>query len=196
VRRVTVAVVVNDRMTTEGADKGAHAVWKPRSADEMQRLEQLARAAVGFDATRGDQVVVENVSFSSNAPEASPVGVAKVIDETDGLLRAQPGLLRTVCFAGLGLLLLLTVVKPMSRHMMKALNQAQSPAVAPDAAEVRNRAKTFGQPGGPGAPGFVLPKRPNDAQGLYEQISEQIRREPAQSTRLLESWINSTEEGD
>jgi len=44
----------------------------------------------------------------------------------------------------------------------------------------------------------VLPKRPNDAQGIYEHISDQIRREPAQSTRLLESWINAPaeEEGD
>ena len=89
----------------------------------MQRLEQLARAAVGFDATRGDQVVIENVSFSSNAPEANPVGMAKVMDETDGLLHAQPGLLKTVCFAALSLLLVLTVVKPMSRHMMTALSQ-------------------------------------------------------------------------
>jgi flagellar M-ring protein FliF len=200
VRRVTVAVVVNDRMTTEGAGKAAHPVWKPRSADEMQRLEQLARAAVGFDATRGDQVTIENVGFSSNAPEASPVGMAQVMDETDGLLHAQPGLLKTVCFAALSLLLMLTVVKPMSRQMMTALSQAPAKAVVPaaDAAQGRGRGvKTFGQPGGSGGPNFVLPKRPSDTQGIYEQISEQIRREPAQSTRLLESWINApVEDGD
>ena len=38
----------------------------------MRRLEELARAAVGFDAKRGDQVAMENVSFSSNAPEVKP----------------------------------------------------------------------------------------------------------------------------
>jgi flagellar M-ring protein FliF len=58
IRRVTAAVVVNDRMSSEGTGKQEHAVWKPRSAEEMQQLEQLARAAVGFDATRGDQVVI------------------------------------------------------------------------------------------------------------------------------------------
>jgi flagellar M-ring protein FliF len=197
VRRVTVAVVVNDRMTTEGTGQAAHAVWKPRSADEMQRLEQLARAAVGFDTTRGDQVVIENVSFSSNAPESSPAGMAKVLDETDGLLHAQPGLLKTMCFAALGLLLMLTVVKPMSRHMMTMLSQAPAAARPADAAQTRSKAKIFGQPGGPGGPSFILPKRPSDTQGIYEQISEQIRREPAQSTRLLESWINApVEDGD
>ncbi|HMF63415.1 MAG TPA: flagellar basal-body MS-ring/collar protein FliF, partial [Edaphobacter sp.] len=69
VRRVTAAVVVNDRSVMEGAGKLEHVVWKPRSADEMRRLEELARAAVGFDVKRGDQVAMENVSFNSNAPE-------------------------------------------------------------------------------------------------------------------------------
>ena len=73
-RKVTVAVVVNDRMVMEGEGKIAHAVWKPRSSEEMHRLEELAQAAVGFDSKRGDSVVVENMGFSSNAAEAAPVG--------------------------------------------------------------------------------------------------------------------------
>src|ERR1700722_19489692 len=82
VRRVSAAVVVNDRMATEGAGKLAHVVWKPRSADEMRRLGELAQAAVGFDARRGDQVVMENVSFSTNAPEITPPAMDRVMDET------------------------------------------------------------------------------------------------------------------
>ena len=33
----------------EGTGKLEHTVWKPRSAEEMQRLEELAQAAVGYD---------------------------------------------------------------------------------------------------------------------------------------------------
>src|SRR3981081_3319294 len=65
--RVSVAVVVNDRGTIDGVGKLEHLVWKPRSAEEMRRLEELAQAAVGYDARRGDQVVMQNVSFSTNA---------------------------------------------------------------------------------------------------------------------------------
>lgn len=197
VKRVTAAVVVNDRMETEGAGKAAHTVWKPRSAEEMQRLEQLAQAAVGFDRTRGDQVVIENVSFSSNAPEPAPVGMAKVMDETDAVLDAQPGLLKTVCGCAVGLLLVLTVVRPLARHMMTALKEAPAlalPAPAPQGAGRVAGGRVFGQPAGAGGTGFVLPKRPSDTQGMYEQISDQIRREPAQSTRVLESWINAPAE--
>ena len=133
VRRLTAAVVVNDRRESEGTGKLEHTVWKPRSPEEMQRLEQLARAAVGFDAARGDQVVVENVGFSSNAPEPDPPAMQKALDQTDALLHTQPDLMRTLGFSVVAILLVFTVLKPMTKHMMTALSQAPLtalPAVA------------------------------------------------------------------
>ena len=85
VRRLTAAVLVNDRMVTEGAGKLEHAVWKPRSGEEMKRLEDLAQAAVGFDTRRGDQVVVENISFTSNQPEKKPAPLDRALEEAKGL---------------------------------------------------------------------------------------------------------------
>lgn len=206
VRRVTAAVVVNDRMMSEGAGKLAHTIWKPRSPEEMQRLEQLAKAAVGFDAARGDQVVIENLSFSSNVPEASPTAMAKLMDQTGTLLHAQPGLLKTLSFSALGLLLVMAVLRPMSRQMMTALSQAP-PMAIPAGAAGRGGTQAGGIPGREGgarqlgqAPGTSASDgpagraRPTDTQGIYEHISDQIRREPAQSTRLLQSWIAAPEE--
>ncbi len=95
VRRVSAAVVVNDRSATEGTGKLEHMVWKPRSAEEMHRLEELAQAAVGYDARRGDQVVMQNVSFSTNAPEVKPPAIDRLMEEVRGLLHTQPGLMRT-----------------------------------------------------------------------------------------------------
>ena len=43
----------------------------------------------------------------------------------------------------------------------------------------------------PSLAGLVAAKRPTDTQEIYEHVSDQIRKEPAQSTRLLESWINA-----
>jgi hypothetical protein len=33
-----------------------------------------------------------------------------------------------------------------------------------------------------------------DAQALYRHIAEQVRKEPAQSARVVESWINARAE--
>jgi flagellar M-ring protein FliF len=189
IHRVTAAILVNDRMSLEGAGKLEHAVWKPRTPAEMQTLQQLARAAVGFDTTRGDEVVVENISFSSNAPEAAAPMMEKVMDEARPLL--QPGLLRALSISALGLLLVMAVLRPMTQQMMKTLSQ--TPVLQLTGGGVGQQAMGAG---GRGAAGGLGISRPKDTQAVYDHITEQIRKEPAQSTRLLESWISAPVEDD
>jgi flagellar M-ring protein FliF len=196
VRRLTAAVIVNDRMSSEGTGKAEHTVWKPRSAEEMRQLEQLARAAVGFDAARGDAVVIENVGFSANVPEVKAPVMERVLDETGTLLHTQPGLLRTLSFAGVALLVVMVVVRPLARQMAATLGQpAQLAAVAGAAGiEAGVSAKSaIGQQKqsvpGMGAGSYAMGNQAMGSQGVFENVSEFIRKEPAQSTRILESWI-------
>jgi flagellar M-ring protein FliF len=198
VRRVSAAVVVNDRSVTEGTGKLEHAVWKPRSADEMRRLEELAQAAVGFDMRRGDQVVIQNVSFSTNAPEVKPPVMDKLMEEIRGLLHTQPGLMRTAVIGICGVLLVLFVLRPVARQMTATLRE---PALLTAGAGTT----VFEQPGEKPLTTqddlmeeAFLPRSTSRThqlrQGIFEHVSEHIRREPAQSTRLLEAWIASSEE--
>ena len=190
VRRLTAAIVVNDRMATEGAGKLAHTVWKPRSPDEMKRLEDLARAAVGYDAARGDQLVIENVGFSSNVPEVTPPVIEKIMDETSTVLHMEPGLLRTLSFSAISLLLVVMVLRPVTRQMIAILSQTSPMAVQAGAGS----AGAFGQ-GATSAARFAVPNS-NEAQGIYQHVSQHIRKEPSQSTRLLESWISAPVEDE
>ena len=100
-----------------------HVVWKPRSAEEMHRLEELAQAAVGFDARRGDQVVMQNVSFSTNAPEVKPPTMDRLMEEARGLLHTQPGLMRTVAIGICGVLLVLFVLRPVASQVTATLRE-------------------------------------------------------------------------
>ena len=62
VKRLSVAVAV-DGVTAPAGKDGKPGAYTARPAAEMQRIEQLVRTAVGFDAQRGDQVTVINVQF-------------------------------------------------------------------------------------------------------------------------------------
>jgi len=203
VRRLTAAIVVNDRMGTEGTGKLEHAVWKPRSVDEMRRLEELAQAAVGFEAKRGDQVVIENVSFSSNVPEAAPPMLEKALDATGEVMREQPGLVKMLGAAGVIVILTLVVVRPMVRQIGAILNPPAPvllateavPAVAAGEAEaIAEATKALEQPKRKAAPAFDTVRSSKQAQVVYEHVSEQIRQDPVQSTRLLKSWIGEVGE--
>ncbi len=84
VRRLTAAIVVNDRLV-EPATKKQSAVWQRRSADELRNLTTLAQAAVGFDATRGDMLTVEDLAFDENRPQP-PVAMPRAACECRGEL--------------------------------------------------------------------------------------------------------------
>ncbi len=192
VRRITAAVLVNDRMTREGAGKLEHAVWKPRNADEMRRLEELAQAAVGFDLKRGDQVVLENISFSSNAPEPKPAAVVQAMEQAKALLHNQPGLLRTMMLGLGGLLLVMFVIRPAVRQITATLKEPLHLGSGEQAVRASLEA--------PGDDQTNLPAVRPRAQRLsgppddvLEYVAESIKRDPAQSTRLVEAWIGRSE---
>ena len=81
IRRLTVAVLIGNRNVT-GSDGKVTKV--PLDAQELARVTQLVKDAVGFDASRGDSVSVVNASLDSAA--TAPAG--------DGSFQAPP--LRTV----------------------------------------------------------------------------------------------------
>jgi flagellar M-ring protein FliF len=196
VRRITAAIVVNDRSVAEGVGKSSHVTWKPRSVEEMRRLQELAQAAVGFDARRGDQVVVENVSFSSNSPEAKPPIAEQVMEQARSLARSQPNLARTAIFGLCAVLLVWCVLRPIANQVVTTLRE---PALlASGNARVADEA-LLGLPAHDELASFSLPTKTKEQlqhQGVFERVAEHIRREPVQSTRLLEAWIGSSEEID
>ena len=206
VRRVTAAVVVNDREVTEGTGKLEHMVWKPRSADEMRRLEQLAQAAVGFDARRGDQVVMENISFSGNAPVMTKPVMDRAVEGARTLVASQPGLMRTMVSGICGVLLVLFVLRPVARQVTSTLREpvlltagANASAAFADQQERMLASEPEWKPGNAAedaVPVRVKSRAQQQQQGIFDHVSQHIRREPAQSTRLLEAWIGSTDEGE
>ncbi len=178
VRRMTAAIVVNDRLT-QAAARGKAAQWQPRSADELHNLTALAQAAVGFDAARGDLLTVEDLPFEEtrNQPQVSLPGEALAIAESSPVLVKYATLL-----AGIGLVVVFGV-RP-------ALRRAR-PASAEPAKALPGGVQGAPQP----APNSLeLPEVDSDrsrTQEIFEQVTEHLKREPTQSSRLLQSWIHS-----
>jgi len=69
VERVTAAVVVDGEYLP--SDDGTMK-YTPRSAEELQRISDLVKQAIGFNAKRGDQVTVSNFKFESTAQGMTP----------------------------------------------------------------------------------------------------------------------------
>jgi flagellar M-ring protein FliF len=182
VRRLTAAIVVNDRMA-QMATRGKAAVWQPRSADEVRTLTALAQAAVGFDTARGDMLTVQDLAFEQNH-NAQPISLPGQVLAT---AENSPVLVKYVALMA-GLIVVLAFgVRPALRHA-RSLSADEA------------KAQTRELPEAAVALSASLPK-PADlpeldperirAQEILEQVSGHLKRDPTQSSRLLQSWIHS-----
>ncbi len=74
-RRLTVAVLVADRIERNGADSIASIppVFTARTPDELARIETLVRNALGVDSLRGDVISVVSAPFDLPAPVVAKV---------------------------------------------------------------------------------------------------------------------------
>ncbi|HEY1803278.1 MAG TPA: flagellar basal-body MS-ring/collar protein FliF [Terracidiphilus sp.] len=180
VRRLTAAIVVNDRLITPGTKNHA-AVWQPRSADELRNLTALAQAAVGFDTTRGDVVTVQDLAFDGNQGQPS----AGVPEQMLSSAENSPVLVKYIALL-LGLFVVVAfAVRPAIRHAGTALaTRGPSKTAARELAATTTPALSSAEP----AP--VDPERLRN-QEIYEQVTGHMKREPTQSSRLLQSWIHS-----
>jgi flagellar M-ring protein FliF len=182
VRRLTAAIVVNDRLI-QPATKNHAPAWQPRSADELRNLTTLAQAAVGFDTSRGDVVTVEDLAFDGNQgqpPVAVPEQILNTAENSPVLVKYLAllvGLMVVVAFA----------VRPAIRHAGTALaTRAPAKSASRELAAAAASQATLSSP----EPAPMDPERLRN-QEIFEQVRGHLKREPTQSSRLLQSWIHS-----
>ncbi|OEU71550.1 MAG: flagellar M-ring protein FliF [Desulfovibrio sp. S3730MH75] len=60
-KRLSVAVVIDGTYVKD--PETGESTYVPRSAEEMERIRELVRSAIGYDSTRGDSLEVSNMTF-------------------------------------------------------------------------------------------------------------------------------------
>jgi flagellar M-ring protein FliF len=202
-KRLSVAVAV-DGVTAPGKD-GKPGPYTPRSAEEMQRIEQLVRTAVGFSSDRGDQVTVVNVRFPSSE-EADGVTAANPLmgfDKNDIMRAVELAIMVVVA-----VLIIFFVVRP----LLKAGPAGGLPMVmAPGAGGARPATGPDGQPlhvmvdPATGQPLQITAQSNEIEQKIdiariegqvkassVKRVSEFVDKHPEESVSILRSWLHDT----
>jgi flagellar M-ring protein FliF len=185
VRRLTAAIVVNDRLM-QPATKDHAAVWQPRSPDELRNLTALAQAAVGFDTERGDVVTVQDLAFDDNRPQPPDT----LADQSLRMAEGSPNLIRYAALL-MGLLVVVAFgLRPAIRHAGAALANLGTAKSARRELPAGAGAAQAQAPLGAPEPAEMDPERLR-SQEIFDQVTTHVKREPTQSSRLLQSWIHS-----
>lgn len=127
IRRLSVAVVVDGIYTY---DASGNASYAPRSQAELDQIGALVRSAMGYDATRGDQIEVVNMQFAERPDIVVGTETAGLFNFTRDDLMKFVELAVTLL---IGLALILFIMRPL---LKKVLAPEARPLALPPASAV------------------------------------------------------------
>jgi flagellar M-ring protein FliF len=113
IKRLSVAVIVNNRMVT---DKNGKTASVPLKDDEKEQITALVKEAMGFNAGRGDTLNVLNSAFNESKETVAEVPLWQQPE----MVALAKEVLRYLLILGIVLYLLLGVIRPAFKNIEKA----------------------------------------------------------------------------
>ncbi|MBK6980950.1 MAG: flagellar M-ring protein FliF [Betaproteobacteria bacterium] len=165
VRRLSAAVVVNHRRSTDADGKVTTAAL---TADEMTQIQSLVKEAIGLNTTRGDTINIANAPFAVEA--VAPAEETPLWKDPAHIATAK----EVAKNAGVGLLvlyLLLGVLRPILRNLSAA---GAAPAAPLDLIEGESRAL---------APG----------EDPVQAVRAIARQDPKRVANVVKTWVATNE---
>lgn len=217
IRKISVAVLVDG---VYNRSPSGELSYQPRNNEELERIGELVRTAVGFDQGRGDKVEVVNLRFAEAPPPPADLAEQTLIQKL--LSFSKEDLVRFIelgVISLLTLIVLMTVVRPLLKQVLASDNRS-SAAIAADPNNVRgipsfmrnamDDEDTTGDPAGTGQTvaigpdGEVIQVEPPASDRMLavaqikgqlkaqsvEKIGQMVSQNPADSLAVLRSWIH------
>ncbi|KXJ99921.1 MAG: flagellar M-ring protein FliF [Nitrospira sp. OLB3] len=177
IKKLSVAVLVDG--IYEGGAKPAEGAaeetkkeepkkYVPRSEEEMKRIEEIVKKAMGYSAERQDQVEVVNIQFGLGAEEPVGVGVEAASDSK----KAWMPYVRYAVGGLLFFLIFFLVVRPLMAMLVQsapAATDGQTPALPASVGQVE---------------AAISGKQPS-------QILEMAKSNPANTAVVVKQWLKS-----
>ena len=183
VRRIAAAVLVDDAVEiTQQAGKRT-TTRRKRTPEEMKQIEQLAQAAIGVDAQRGDVLAVENLSFQEAPGETLPAPPARS-EHLRRLIEPWSWALRYVGLAALFLVVYWLVLRPVKRQALAAFRELPGRAAGGLMPQAAGGAGTLGMGEVAG-----IEEGGKRASQLKRLLAEKVKAEPDAASRLVQSWV-------
>lgn len=206
VKKLSVAVLVDGSYTRgQGSELG----YQPRSPEELERINQLVRTAVGFDQARGDKVEVVNLRFAEAPPAVADLTEQTMMQQLMSFTREDViRLVEMGVISLLTLIVLMVVVRPLLKQVL-----ASDKSLRPIPTFMRNGVAMIQDDGtgDPARPRVIGPngevtavevEAPSERMLAIAQIKGQLKAQsvekigamvtqnPADTVAVLRGWIH------
>ena len=176
-KRLSVAVVMDYR--TSVSEKG-DVERKPIEDEEMQRLTDVIKKAVGFNEARGDTINIINTPFLM-PEEVEPLPELPIWEQAWAL-----GIAKQVLGGLVVLFIAFGVLRPMLSNLSEQGENAKQYAILPDGSQ--------GEPLQPGDDQLTLSnQQPPTGQQLMDVANSMVKEDPKRVAKVLNTWIDNDE---
>ncbi len=184
VKRITAALLVDDSVSLKEENGKQLEARQPRSADQLKKIEELARATLALDPARGDAISVQNISFTA----AAPLDITKptITQRVRVLQNDYASLLRIAAVFAMFLFVYLVAIRPVKSQILRSFRTMQAPQKALPVEPRKVDA----------APPIELPDASPELKTVGEltkRLKDKVKSEPVSSARLVQTWIRDGE---
>ncbi len=195
IKRIAAALLVDDAVQVEQKNNQRVATRRRRSPDEMKQIEELAAAALGIDAKRGDLLAVENLSFQ-NLQQDTPV-VPTFMERIQRNLRNWAWIFRYLALGCLFGSVYILLLRPVKKQLLTALRELplrplgkkQLAAEASVGAAVSGMVSASPLPEVLDLAGLESDPSLKKLSLLKNHLVEKVKTEPGGASRLIQNWL-------
>jgi flagellar M-ring protein FliF len=194
VKRLAAAILVDDAIETKTENGKTQETRRKRTPEELKQIEELAKAAIGFDSQRGDQFSLQNITFVQAPPE--PVQTPGKVTRVMTFVEHWTGVLRYAALFAMFLLVYALVLRPVQKQVRGIL---QNPARALPAAKTGGALTAGAGTSTPGVAAGIdaIPEGTSAdvAQTIHlkRELVSRIKNDPESASRLVQNWIRESE---
>ena len=194
VKRIAAAILVDDVVETKTDNGKAVETRRKRTPEEMKQIEELAKAAIGFDAPRGDQFSLQNVPFSQ-PPADLPLPPAR-FQRFMVFAERFTGVFRYLALSLLFLVAYLLILRPVKKQVLAILGATIRPALTGGVREgtaVSAMSIDGGLNGLPSEIGTGATAEVEEAILLKKKLASKVKGDPQGASRLIQNWLRKSE---
>lgn len=203
IRKISAAVLVDDALEMSTVNGQKVQTRRKRTPDEMKQILDVATMVVGIDATRGDRITVQNLSFVAlpSDMEIHPTWDRRV----QRVMQDWSSPLKYVVMGLLFFFIYFTLLRPLKNRVVASMAEGNPTLTAGQ--------RPAGLPGvgaTPAAGGAESPALEDSFADLSHELADtssdvkravvlkrhlvdKIKTEPAAASRLVESWVRQSE---
>jgi flagellar M-ring protein FliF len=179
VQRITAAILVDDAVVRNVEKGKVSFTRRKRTADELTKIQELAQAAIGFDAKRGDSISVQNLAFDSD-PASTELLTPNWSTKAQKAITDYSFAMRPASLLLLFALAYLFLVRPVQKYALST----NAPALVAGMPELANE-ELEALP----AIQIDLPPDALRASRLREHTAELVRQKPTHTARAVQAWL-------